>query len=52
MLNLSSKMEGKKNKKLFEYNEDSEESIDNDQSNSNEGENILLRNNKKKSKKI
>ncbi len=48
MLNLSSKMEVKNKKKLFEYNEESEESLDNNQFNDNEGENILLRNNKKK----
>ena len=51
MLNLSSKMEVKNKKKLFEYNEESEESLDNNQFNDNEGENILLRNNKKKIKK-
>ena len=51
MLNLSSKMEVKNKKKLFEYSEDSEESIDNNQYNNNEGENILLRNNKKQIKK-
>ena len=51
MLNLSSKMEVKNKNKLFEYNEESEESLDNNQYNDNEGENILLRNNKKKIKK-
>ena len=44
-------MEVKNKKKLFEYNEESEESLDNNQFNDNEGENILLRNNKKKIKK-